>query len=75
MGKKTKAEMTAAPAAAAPPPAAVAGLWKRYLAPYYICNAVALLAYLPIRYKFSSNDLQDRNNYLGIPLVRPNACR
>lgn len=78
MGRKTKTSMETtetteeAPASAAPaaPTPAAAGLWKRYLAPYYICNAVALLVYLPIRYLFSSEELQDRNNYLGIPLVK-----
>lgn len=47
-------------------------LWKRFLAPYYICNTVALLVYAPIRFSYSSETLEDRNNYLGIPLVRAN---
>lgn len=48
--------------------AAPSGLWKRYLASYYVCNAIALLVYAPIRLQFASEALESRDNYLGIPL-------
>ncbi|RLN88677.1 hypothetical protein BBJ28_00009099 [Nothophytophthora sp. Chile5] len=55
--------------AAAPVAAAASGMWKRFLGPYYVCNLVALLVYLPIRYHYDSEALRDRDNYLNIPLL------
>ncbi|POM81381.1 membrane protein [Phytophthora palmivora] len=43
-------------------------MWLRFLAPYYVCNAVALLMYVPIRYKQNSEVLQERENFLNLPL-------
>lgn len=43
-------------------------MWTRFLAPYYVCNAVALLMYVPIRYYQSSEALLQRENFLNLPL-------
>lgn len=45
-------------------------MWTRFLAPYYVCNAVALLMYVPIRFNQSSEALTERENYLNLPLVQ-----
>ncbi|RLN56760.1 hypothetical protein BBP00_00007832 [Phytophthora kernoviae] len=50
------------------PDAANVRLWVRFLAPYYICNTVALLLYLPIRYQGVSDVLLERENFLNLPL-------
>ncbi|KAG1701901.1 hypothetical protein DVH05_010392 [Phytophthora capsici] len=43
-------------------------MWRRFLAPYYVCNAIALLMYVPIRYQQSSEALLERENFLNLPL-------
>ncbi|EGZ12523.1 hypothetical protein PHYSODRAFT_304137 [Phytophthora sojae] len=43
-------------------------MWTRFLAPYYVCNAVALLMYAPIRFQRSSETLAERENFLNLPL-------
>ncbi|KAE8905860.1 hypothetical protein PF005_g29768 [Phytophthora fragariae] len=43
-------------------------MWTRFLAPYYVCNAVALLMYVPIRFNQSSEALTERENFLNLPL-------
>ncbi|KAG2780556.1 hypothetical protein PC129_g5013 [Phytophthora cactorum] len=40
----------------------------RFLAPYYVCNTVALLMYVPIRYQRSSEALLERENFFNLPL-------
>lgn len=45
-------------------------MWTRFLAPYYVCNAVALLMYAPIRFQRSSETLAERENFLNLPLVK-----
>ncbi|KAG7392448.1 Thioredoxin- transmembrane protein 2 [Phytophthora boehmeriae] len=57
--------MTAAESA---PDAANVRFWVRFLAPYYVCNTVALLLYLPIRYQGASDALLERENFLNLPL-------
>ncbi|KAL4156280.1 hypothetical protein PRNP1_005311 [Phytophthora ramorum] len=49
------------------PPEAV-GMWTRFLAPYYVCNAVALFMYAPIRFQRVSEALQEKENFLNLPL-------
>ncbi|CAH0479887.1 unnamed protein product [Peronospora belbahrii] len=48
--------------------AVTARMWIRFLAPYYVFNAVALLMYVPIRYQQSSEALTERDNFLHMPL-------
>ncbi|CAI5707400.1 unnamed protein product [Peronospora effusa] len=50
------------------PDAVTTRMWVRFLAPYYICNAVALLLYVPIRYHQSSEALTASDNYFNLPL-------
>jgi hypothetical protein len=43
-------------------------MWTRFLAPYYVCNAVVLLMYVPIRLQRTSEALLERENFLNLPL-------
>ena len=43
--------------------------WKRFVAPYYALNLLALLVYPPIRVFFHSPALDKRDGFLGIPRV------
>ncbi|KAL7685448.1 putative Thioredoxin domain-containing protein [Plasmopara halstedii] len=43
-------------------------MWMRFLAPYYICNGVMLLMYVPIRYHHTSEALLQRENFLNLTL-------
>ncbi|DAZ99095.1 TPA: hypothetical protein N0F65_008400 [Lagenidium giganteum] len=54
--------------AAAASPLATGAAWKRFLAPYYILNTIALLVYVPIRYYYAdSKELLERDSFLNIP--------
>ncbi|KAK1931345.1 Thioredoxin-related transmembrane protein 2 [Phytophthora citrophthora] len=48
--------------------AASSRMWQRFLAPYYVCNTIALLMYVPIRYQQSSEALLERENFFNLPL-------
>ena len=63
-----------APAADAPSEALALPAWTRFLAPYYVCNVMTLLMYVPIRYQRSSEALMERDNMFQIPLVWTRVC-
>ncbi|ETK97238.1 hypothetical protein L915_00192 [Phytophthora nicotianae] len=50
------------------PEAGTMRMRMRFLAPYYVCNAITLLMYVPIRYQRSSEALLERENFLNLPL-------
>lgn len=41
--------------------------WKRFLAPYYVLNTLALLSYAVVRERFWNPKLAEREGFLNIP--------
>ncbi|GAB9472119.1 Thioredoxin-related transmembrane protein 2 [Globisporangium polare] len=47
--------------------AAANAAWRRFLAPYYVLNALALLSYAVVRERFWNDKLAEREGFLNIP--------
>ncbi|KAL7690665.1 hypothetical protein Plhal304r1_c011g0042061 [Plasmopara halstedii] len=47
-------------------------MWMQLRSPYYICNAVFLLMYMPIRYHHTGEALLQREKFLNLTLLPPN---
>uniref|UniRef100_A0AAV1TQ41 Thioredoxin domain-containing protein n=1 Tax=Peronospora matthiolae TaxID=2874970 RepID=A0AAV1TQ41_9STRA len=56
------------PTTTSAPEAVALPAWLRFLTPYYVCNGVTLLMYVPIRYQRSGDALSERDNFFQIPL-------
>lgn len=50
-------------------PAVPVAAWKRFLAPYYVLNAVALLSYAALRELYWNKKMEEREGFLNLPRV------
>lgn len=51
----------------------MARAWTRFLAPYYVLNALALLSYAGLRELFWNHKMVEREGFLNLPRVRARA--
>lgn len=49
----------------------MAGVWRRFLAPYYVLNALAVLSYAVLRQVYWNRKMEEREGFLNMPRVRP----
>jgi hypothetical protein len=52
------------------PPTADRASLRRFLAPYYALNSIAVLSYIGVRHMFWNAELEKREGFLNIPRVR-----
>ncbi|KAF1316340.1 Thioredoxin-related transmembrane protein 2, partial [Globisporangium splendens] len=65
--RKSTTNTISGDALAGPAPRAHVASWRRFLAPYYVLNAVALLSYAVLRESFWSKRMEEREGFLNLP--------
>uniref|UniRef100_K3WJG7 Thioredoxin domain-containing protein n=1 Tax=Globisporangium ultimum (strain ATCC 200006 / CBS 805.95 / DAOM BR144) TaxID=431595 RepID=K3WJG7_GLOUD len=65
--RKSATNTISGDALAAPAPRAHVASWRRFLAPYYVLNAVALLSYAVLRESFWNKRMEEREGFLNLP--------
>lgn len=49
-------------------------LWSRFVAPYYVLNALALVSYAVVREIFWTEKLAEREGFMNLARVRAFVC-